>query len=118
VMAALLALAVLSCDVVPGAAPKGPTGSAGEVAREVGRQVAAIGATNAEVVDQPFEDVLAMLDLPKTHGAVAAEILDHIRKTRGAVSARASASAFSRPRRASRPRRSTSPRSSPVRGRR
>ena len=97
----LVGVALLSCDALPGTAPKGPTGPVGEVAREVAGQVAAIAAPNAELADQPFEDLLAKLDLAKSHGAGADEILGQIRKTRAAVAARAAASAFARPRLAS-----------------
>jgi hypothetical protein len=77
---AVLALALVSCDMLPSAAQKGPTS-------DLERQVAALLAPNADVVDQPFEDLLSALDLPKTYGAQAAEILDQIHKTRAAVAA-------------------------------
>jgi hypothetical protein len=100
---ALVALALLSCNLLPSAAPQAPSGPVGEVAREIATQVAAIAAPNAELADQPFEDLLAKLDLANSHGASADEIVGQIRKTRAAVAARAAASAFARPRLASLP---------------
>ena len=89
--AALLTLALLSCDALTGTAPKPPSGPAGEVARHI----AALVAPNADVTDQPFEELLAKLDLAKTHGSGADQIVDQIRKTRAAVAeARASARAL------------------------
>jgi hypothetical protein len=76
----VLILALVSCDMLPSAAQKGPTS-------ELERQVSALVAPNADIVDQPFEDLLVALDLPKTYGAQAAEILDQIHKTRANVAA-------------------------------
>ena len=75
---AVLALALVSCDMLPSAAQKRPTS-------DLERQVAALVAPNADIVDQPFEDLLSALDLPKTYGAQAVEILDQIHKTRARV---------------------------------
>ena len=87
---ALLAIWLVACQA---AAPqaKAPSGAAGDMAR----QVAAIAAPNAEVVDQPFEDLLASLDLNAKFGARSAEIADQIRKTRGAVAAARASSSVS-----------------------
>ena len=96
-VAVVAVLAVLSCNAVPSAKPA-PSGPLGDVAR----QVQAVTAPNADVVDRPIEDLLARLDLQKTYGASAGAILDQVRKTRAAVaSMRASASSTSGPRLAS-----------------
>jgi hypothetical protein len=76
---ALLAVMLVSCDMLPGAKAKGPT-------TEFERQVAAL-AQSADLVDRPFEDLLTQLDLQKTFGARATEILEQIHKTRAAVAA-------------------------------
>jgi len=72
-----LALVLSACD--PSA--KTPQGPAGDVAR----QAAAVVAPGADVADQPFEDLVAQLDLRKTYTARADEITEQIRKTRAAV---------------------------------
>src|SRR3981081_2812102 len=78
-IALVLVLALVSaCDKLPATAPKGPT-------TEFERQIASILAPNADLVDQPFEDLLAALDLQKTYGTHASEILDQIHRTRAAV---------------------------------
>lgn len=69
---------------------------------DVARQVAAIVAPNADVVDQPIEDFLTRIDLQGTYGAGGGAILDQVRKTRAAVATmRASSSAAGGPRLAS-----------------
>ena len=86
----LVTVAVLACQGATPTAKTTPSGPIGDVAR----QVASLAASNAELTDQPFDDLLAKLDLSKAFGARAGEITDQIRKTRGAVAAaRASASA-------------------------
>ena len=95
--AATLALAV-SCSALPGAKANLPSGILGDAAREV----IAITAPNADVVDRQFEDAIARADLQRTFGATAGQILDQIRKSRSAVAAmRASASGSTGSRRAS-----------------
>nr|MDP9281976.1 hypothetical protein [Chloroflexota bacterium] len=59
----------------------GPQGQSSDIAK----QAAAVLAPGAEVKDQPFEDLLSRLDLQKTYGARADEVVDQIRKTRVAV---------------------------------
>jgi hypothetical protein len=84
----LLVVALASCDNLAGAQPKVPQGTVGDVAREM----SAIVAPNAEITDRPFEELIASLDLAKTHGAGADAIVDQIRKSRaGATAARTSA---------------------------
>src|SRR5258706_16193392 len=86
---ALVAVALGACDTAPAAKPKGPTS-------EVERQVVAILAPNAQIVDQPFEDALALVDLPKAYGSRGSVIVDQFRKTRAAVEKRASSSLIGR----------------------
>jgi hypothetical protein len=77
--------ALLSCQSPQ---PTMPSGTAGDVAREI----SAIVAPNADVNDRPFEDLIASLDLAKTYGADADSIVEQIRKSRaGATAARTSA---------------------------
>jgi hypothetical protein len=78
-LAVLMTFAFVSgaCELVS----KGPQGPTGDVAREV----AAVLAPGADVKDQPFEDLISRLDLQKTYGARAVEIVDQIRNTRVAV---------------------------------
>ncbi len=59
---ALLAVALVACETVPTAKPKGPTS-------EVERQVVTILAPSAQIVDQPFEDALALVDLSRSREA-------------------------------------------------
>jgi len=96
--AALVAvLALLSCNALPSAKPA-PSGPLGDVVR----QMQAVTAPNADVVDRPIEDLLARLDLQKAYGASANGILDQVRKTRAAVAAmRSSTSGTAGPRLAS-----------------
>lgn len=61
--------------------PQGP-------AADVARQAASVIAPNADVVDRPLEDLLAKLDLEKTYGTRAAEILDQVRKSRASANAK------------------------------
>ena len=95
---AFVACSLVACQTAVPAAKTPPAGTLGDVARQVG----SVAAPNADVVDQPFEDLMARLALPKTFGATADGIIDQVRKTRAAVAAmRASASAASGPRVAS-----------------
>jgi hypothetical protein len=84
-LAVVVGLALFACQAPPAAMP---TGTAGDIAREI----SAIVAPNADISDRPFEDLIASLDLAKTYGADADAIVEQIRKSRaGAMAARTSA---------------------------
>ena len=78
--AAVLMLAIVSCNAAPTAAPV-PTGSLAPIARNL----AALVTPNADIPDAPFDEFLAALDLPKTLGASGTEIVDALRRTRALV---------------------------------
>src|SRR5258708_4654577 len=58
----LLALTAISCDKPQAATPQGPAG-------DVAREIVALLAPNAKVVDQPFEDAIGRIDFAKAYGA-------------------------------------------------
>jgi hypothetical protein len=87
-VATLAALALASCTATPATSPSPPAGPAGEVAR----QIKTILAANGDLVDQPFEEFAASLDLGKAYGNRAPEILDQIRRSRAAAAAARQAS--------------------------
>ena len=94
----LIVASLVACQGGAPATKAPPSGPIGDVARQVGSVV----APNADVVDQPLEDLMARLALSKTYGATSDGILDQVRKTRATVAAmRGSASAASGPRFAS-----------------
>lgn len=92
--AALLALTILSCAQQQGSTLQG---EAGDVAREA----TALVATNATIDDRPLEDLVAKLDLAKTYGPRATDIIAGLRKTRAAVEKSASSAVTGGPRLAS-----------------
>ena len=89
VVVLLLALAIVGCDGGPTATPKGPTGALGELAKSA----SALAAQGA-LTDAVFESFLADVDLKKTYGARADEIVAQLEKTRAnVIAARRSSSA-------------------------
>jgi hypothetical protein len=77
VWTALLAVALISCDLLP-KTTKAPTGPLGDVLRNA----AALLAPNADVKDPRFEQFLAGLDLKGAFGDQSSQILDQIREGR------------------------------------
>ena len=75
---ALLAVALISCDLLPKSASKAPAGPLGDVLRNA----AALLAPNADVKDPRFEQFLAGLDLKGAFGDQAGQIADQIREGR------------------------------------
>jgi hypothetical protein len=76
----LIALAVVACDGIPTATPKGPSGALGEIAKS-----ASALAAQGTLTDAVFESFLADVDLKKTYGARADEIVAQLEKTRSSV---------------------------------
>lgn len=92
VVVVLLALAIVACDsAVPTATTKGPTGPLGEIAKSASALVA-----QGALTDAVFESFLADVDLKKTYGARADEIIAQLERTRAnVIAARRSSSAGS-----------------------
>jgi len=89
---AFVSCALFACQPAVPATKTPPPGTLGDVAR----QVTALVAPNADVLDQPLEDLMTRVDLQKAYSGSAGGILDQVRKTRAAVAAmRASASSAS-----------------------
>ena len=78
-VAIVFALVLVSCDQLPSATPKGPTGALGEIAA----RAAALAQT--DLTDARFESFLSDLDLKGTYGARADVILGQLERTRTAV---------------------------------
>ena len=78
---AVVALALVSCDLLSGAKAKPPAGPVGDVARAVSDLL----APGANVSDARFDSFLADIDLAKTFGARAAEIGDQIKEARASA---------------------------------
>lgn len=75
------ALLFVSCDALPGAAPKLPSGPVGDIARAVSDLL----APGANVSDARFDSFLADIDLPKAFGARAPEISDQVKEARASA---------------------------------
>ena len=81
--AALLAVVLVSCDALPGAQPKAPTGVIGAIAQSA----SALLAPGADITDMRLEEALEGADLPRALGSGADVVLAQVRKTRSAADA-------------------------------
>jgi hypothetical protein len=87
--ASILAVTLISCDLLPGAKAKPPTGPVGDIARNV----AELLAPGTEGKDARFESFLADIDFAKAFGSRAAEISDQIKQARADATRAKSSSA-------------------------
>jgi len=83
------ALVFASCDALPGAAQKPPSGPVGDVARAISDLL----APGTNVTDARFETFVADIDFPKAFGARAPEISDQIKQGRTSAIASKTSSA-------------------------
>ena len=81
--AILLAIALVSCDALPGAQPKAPTGAIGAIAQAA----SALLAPGADITDMRFDEALEGADLQRALGSNADAIIAQVRKTRSAADA-------------------------------
>ena len=87
--ASILAVVLISCDLLPGAKAKPPSGPVGDIARNV----AELLAPGTEGKDARFESFLADIDFAKAFGSRAAEISDQIKQARADATKAKSSSA-------------------------